>query len=354
MSQNLRAKKAKQNYDSESMIAVFLLCLSVFLILTVSILAFRSCANESIDSPIYTTIPQIENPPPEPATVSDEIDSYYAVLVDLQTGWVVAQKNADVAFSPASMTKVMTLIIACENLTATDLDRQLPFTQDIVDYTTTGDYSGTGFSLPRESNGYSCIGDTYSIRDLLYGIGVASAADCTYMIVKEIAGTEEAFVQMMNAKAKELGLSDTQFDNAVGFDSATNVTTAKDMAKIMAYAIQNELISDILKPRTDDYKITAYWENNGVLSTYNVPLKPSYKSRLDKYPEFSLTGVNLEACKTGFTNESFIVTSAISKTTGTRYILVLGDKGNGTQETTTTKLKNTMIDMETMFNTFVP
>ena len=354
MNQNSSTKNKKQKFDNESTIAVFLIALSAFLILAICIMIFRSCADESADTPIHTTDNQIENNPPEPVTVLDEIDSYYAVLVDLQTGWVVAQKNADIAFSPASMTKVMTLIVACEKLTSSDLTRQLPLTQDVIDYTTTGDYSDTGFSLPRESNGYSCIGDTYSVQDLLYGIGVASAADCTYMIVKEIAGTEEAFVQMMKAKARELGLSDTHFDNAVGFDSATNVTTAIDMAKIMAYAMQNDFIVDILKPRTQNYTITAHWEKDGEPATYNVSLKPSYKSRLDKYPEFSLTGVNLEACKTGFTNESFIVTSAVSKITGTRYILVLGDKDNGTQETTTVKLKNTMIDMETMFNTFVP
>lgn len=354
MNKNPTPKSAKKNFDSEAIMAILLLCLSVFLIFTVSILTLRSCQNEIEEGPAEITTPEPVIPAPEPTTVSDEIDSYYAVLVDLQTGWVVAQKNANLIFSPASMTKVMTLIVACENLTTDDLQRQLPLTQDIIDYTTTGNYLDTGFSLPRESNGFSCIGDTYTIKDLLYGIGVASAADCTYMIVKEIAGTEEAFVKMMNDKARDLGLVDTQFDNAVGFDSSTNVTTACDMAQIMAYAMQNEMIADILEPRTSDYNITAHWEKDGAPATYNVDLKPSYKSRLDKYPSFSLTGVNLEACKTGYTNESFIVTSAISKTTGTRYILVLGDRDSGAQESITTKLKNTMVDMETMFNTFVP
>ena len=252
------------------------------------------------------------------------------------------------------MTKVMTLIVACENLTKEDLNRQLPLSYDVVEHVTRGDYFGTELSLPQESNGISCIGDTYTIKDLLYGIGVSSAADCTYMIVKEVAGTEEAFVNMMNAKARELGLYDTEFDNAVGFDSTTNVTTACDMAQIMAYAMQCELIADILKPRESNYIITAYWENDGVPAQYNVKLKPSYLSRIEKYPSFSVTGVDLEACKTGYTNESFIVMSAISKTTGERYILVLGDRSDGTEESFTVKAKKTMMDMETMFNAFVP
>ena len=368
----------KKRIDGEVLIAIFLLSLTVFLIFTVSVLTFRSCNSNQTphsDNGDVTTPPPQITPPPQnqntpifsggsviphavedanTQTVSDEIDAYYAVLIDLQTGKIVAQKNADLVFSPASMTKVMTLIVACENLTADDLDRQLALTHDVVEYVTTGDYFGTDCSLPRESGGITCIGDTYTIKDLLYGIGVSSAADCTYMIVKEIAGSEEAFVRMMNEKARELGLTDTEFDNAVGFDSTTNVTTARDMAQIMAYAMQCELIADILKPRTTNYTITAHWEKDGAPATYNVSLKPSYKSRIDKYPSFSLTGVNPEACKTGYTNQSFIVMSAVSKTEKTRYILVLGDRDSGAQESITVKFKNTMVDMETMFNTFVP
>ncbi len=378
MNRPVPQKPNQKRIDGEARIAIFLLALTVFLVFTVSVLTFRSCSSEQTPHPNngsvttpqtpIVTPPQNQNTPifsggvaipyaVEDAgtqTVSNQIDAFYAVLIDLKTGKIVAQKNSDTIFSPASMTKVMTLIVACENLTTNDLDRQLPLSHDIVEYVTSGNYFGTELSLPQMSGGITCIGDTYTIKDLLYGIGVSSAADCTYMIVKEIAGSEEAFVNMMNAKARELGLYDTQFDNAVGFDSTTNVTTARDMAQIMAYAMQSELIADILKPRTVNYTITAHWEKDGVPDTYNVNLKPSYKSRLDKYTSFSLTGVNLEACKTGYTNESFIVTSAISKNTGARYILVLGDRDNGTQENITTKLKNTMIDMETMFNTFVP
>ena len=378
MNQSPTPKKTQKRIDGEALIAVFLVVLTAFLVLSVAIFVCRSCEQEPkppVGSSLTTTQKNPTVVPPtnqsnaifnggtvlpyavvddNTKTVFDAIDAYYAVLIDFQSGKVVAQKNADIAFSPASMTKVMTLIVACENLTTEDLNRQVPLSYDVVEYVTTGQYLGTEVALPRESGGITCIGDTYSIKDLLYGIGVSSAADCTYMIVKEVAGTEEAFVNMMNAKASALGLTNTHFDNAVGFDSTTNVTTACDMAQIMAYAMQCDLISDILKPRTANYVITAHWEKDGEPATYNVNLKPSYKSRLDKYSTFSLSGVNLEACKTGYTNESFIVVSAVSKATGARYILVLGDKDNGNQESITTKLKNTMMDMETMFNTFVP
>ena len=367
----------KKPLDGEAITAIFLLSLTLFLVLTVSILTFRACdaSGQSGTTPPYTPPAQTTPPPTNgsdtplfsggvamPYPTEDEstqeapstIDAYYAILIDAASGRILAQKNAELAFSPASMTKVMTLIVACENLTQEDLMRQLPLSHDIVEYVTTGNYYGMDISLPQESGGMTCIGDTYTIKDLLYGIGVSSAADCTYMIAKEIAGSEPAFVNLMNAKAKELGLVDTEFDNIVGFDSATNVTSARDMAIIMTYAMQSDLICDILKPRTSSYTITAHWEKDGVPATYKVSLKPSYASRIDKYPSFSLSGVTLEACKTGYTNESFIVASAISKATGARYILVLGDRSNGTQENISTKFKKTMIDMETMFNTFVP
>ncbi len=377
MNKNPTPSKRKKQLDGEAVTALFLLALTLFLILIVPVFVFRSCeASKPSTTPTLPTKPPVQTTSPPTvddtpvfsggasvaipnvtdttATVTDQVDSYYALLIDLETGNILAHKNSDISFSPASMTKVMTLIVACENLTAKDLQKQIPLTYEVVEHVTTGNYAGTEISLPQQSGGITCIGDTYSIKDLLYGIGVSSAADCSYMIALEVAGSEEAFVRLMNEKARELGLTDTQFDNVVGFDSTTNVTTARDMAVIMSYAMQSELIADILRPRTTEYVATAHWEDNGVAKTYAVRFKPSYKSRFDKYPAFSLTGVNLAACKTGYTTQSYIVSYATSKTTGARYVLVLGDRDNGIEESITQKLKNTMIDMETMFNTYIP
>ena len=276
--------------------------------------------------------------------LTTQIHSQYAILIDAETGMILAQKGADVAFSPASMTKVMTLIVACEQLTEADLTRKLAFTEQIYQYVTSGDYLGTETALPLESNGYSCLGDTYTIKDLLYGIGVMSAADCTYMIAREVAGSEEAFVALMNRKAQELGLTDTHFNNAVGFDSEENVTSAKDMAMIMDYAMQSALIADILRPRLNDLAIDAHFVNDsGVEKTYSVQLKPSWKSRINRHPDFHLSKVTLDAVKTGFTDTSFIVCSATGKESNKRYIVVLGDAAT---------IKDTMLDLEWLYNTY--
>ena len=277
-------------------------------------------------------------------TLTTQLYSQYAILIDAETGMILAQKGADVVFSPASMTKVMTLIVACENLTEADLTRKLAFTEDIYQYVTSGDYLGTETALPLESNGYSCLGDTYTVKDLLYGIGVMSAADCTYMIAKEVAGSEEAFVVLMNRKAAELGLTDTRFNNAVGFDSEDNVTSARDMAMIMDYAMQCALIADILKPRLNDMPIYAhFYTDSGVEKTYPVQLKPSWKNRVNRYPNLQLSAVNLDGVKTGYTDTSFIVCSATGKQSGKQYILVLGKAAT---------IKDTMVDLEWMYNTY--
>jgi len=305
--------------------------------------------------PVFSggVIPSLPTPTSQTATLSS-IDSKYAVLVNAETGEIVAGRNFDTVFSPASMTKVMTLIVACENLTEADLERKLPLTEEIVQYVTSGEYAGTEVALPREVNGITCIGDTYRIEDLLYGIGVMSAADCTYMIAKEISGSEEAFVALMNQKAADMGLTHTHFDNAVGFDSPTNVTTAREMAVILAYAMQSETIADILKPRSERMPIQAHYVDGLEEKTYKVWFTPSFQSRLEKYPDFSLTTSTVQATKTGYTTESFLALAASSKKDRAQYILILGDADSGASEKISEKFKNTMLDTESILNTYIP
>ena len=348
---------------------LFLLILTIFevlllvVVLSRSFVASTSSAEPPNDQETQSQPPSTDNEPQnskpvfsqgvlptrpasnaDTVTLTNLLNSEYAVLIDAETGIILAQKGADVSFSPASMTKVMTLVVACEQLTEADLDRKLPLTEEIYRYVTSGDYKGTETALPLESNGFSCLGDTYTIRDLLYGIGVMSAADCTYMIAKEVAGSEAAFVAMMNDKAAELGLTDTLFNNAVGFASEENVTTAVDMAMLMDYAMQSSLIADILLPREKSLSINAHYVQDGVEKTYPVQLKPSWLSRINKYPAFQLTSVQLNAVKTGYTDASFIVCSATGRQDGKQYIVVLGNAA---------KIKDTMTDLETIYNTYV-
>ena len=304
--------------------------------------------------PVFAPNSVVVKPYSTAQTAAATIDSQYGVLVDAETGEILAKKSSDVRFSPASMTKVMTLIVACENLSQEDLERKIPFSQEIHEYVTTGDYKGMELGLPVKTNsGISCIGDQYYIKDMLYGIGIQSAAACSYMVVKEICDTEAEFVELMNQKAAQMGLKNTVFDNVVGFDSSGNQTTAEEMAVIMAYAMQSDLIKDILVPRSERYGIKAYYTDDyGVEKSYSVWFESSFISRQEKYPSFKLTTARLDATKTGYTNESFIVCMATSKQTGKQYILVLGNQTTS-HSTIAEKFKATMIDIESMYNQYV-
>jgi len=171
------------------------------------------------------------------------------------------------------------------------------------------------------------------------------------MVVKEIAGSESAFVEMMNEKAAALGLKDTKFNNAVGFDSAENCTTASDMAVIMAKAMQNELIADILAVRTEKYVIRGYYTKNGEETSYNVGLTPSITYRT-KYYDCTLTNSSLEATKTGYTEQSYLACTVTGTLSGKRYVLILGE-ADVPAASQSAKFKDTMIDVETICNAYV-
>ena len=178
--------------------------------------------------------------------VPDDIDSAYAVIMDLKTGKIIAGREYDTIMNPASMTKILTLLVAVENINLSRLDTEIH--QGITDYVFTNQMSQVGFG----------IGDTPTIRSLLYGTILPSGADAALALAEYTAGSEEMFVKMMNKKLEELGISDTaHFTNVVGaydedhyctaLDMATILrATALDMATILRAAIDNELCREVL------------------------------------------------------------------------------------------------------------
>ena len=164
------------------------------------------------------------------------INSDYAVLVDLDNFQAIAGINPDTRICPASMTKVMTVLIACENLKS--LNDKLTVSQEAVKYQS--DHGASGYNLE--------AGDTLTVKDMLYLIHYRSDTVACLEISKYIAGSEAAFVQKMNDKAKAMGLSNTRFSNSTGlyFEGEEYYTTCREMAAIMAYALENPLAREIL------------------------------------------------------------------------------------------------------------
>ena len=158
--------------------------------------------------------------------VPDDIDSAYAVIMDLKTGKIIAGREYDTIMNPASMTKILTLLVAVENINLSRLDTDTyEIHQGITDYVFTNQMSQVGFQ----------IGDTPTIRSLLYGTILPSGADAALALAEYTAGSEEMFVKMMNKKLEELGISDT-----------AHFTNVVDMATILRAAIDNELCREVL------------------------------------------------------------------------------------------------------------
>ena len=173
--------------------------------------------------------------------VPEDIDSEYAVIVDLKTGTVIAGREYEIPINPASMTKVLTLLVAVENIDESKLDTDTyEIHTGITDYVFANQMSQVGFD----------IGDTPSIRSLLYGTILPSGADAALALAEYTAGSEEKFVGLMNKKLEELGISDTaHFTNVVGAFADDHYCSALDMATIMRAAIDNELCREVLSCR---------------------------------------------------------------------------------------------------------
>ena len=132
------------------------------------------------------------------------INSSYAVLMQAGSGRVVGDINGETPMYPASMTKIMTTIVAIENLS--DLNQEITVTNDMIANLYAQDATQAGFQP----------GETVQAIDLLYGVMLPSGADCCIALADTIAGSEEGFVELMNQKAEKLGLENTHFCNTTG------------------------------------------------------------------------------------------------------------------------------------------
>lgn len=179
---------------------------------------------------------------PDAATISsEEIISTHAILVDESTDTIIASRGAQERIYPASMTKVLTVLVAAEQIKEEALDDTFTMTREITDYAYVNDCSSVGF----------LDGEEVTVRDLFYGTVLPSGGDAAVGLAAYIAGSHEAFVDMMNAKLKELGMADSaHVTNCVGLFDENHYCTVYDMAVIMKAAIQNELCREVLSAHT--------------------------------------------------------------------------------------------------------
>jgi D-alanyl-D-alanine carboxypeptidase (penicillin-binding protein 5/6) len=158
-----------------------------------------------------------------------EIKARTAILQDFLSGEILYEKDPDIQIYPASMTKIMTSIIAFDLIKSGDLSLDDKF---IVSE------KAWRLSTAGYSSMFIMVGDEVSVEDLLHGIITASGNDACVALAEGIAGTEEEFAILMTTKAKELGMENTNFANSSGINDPDNYSTVRDILKMSRYLIQ--------------------------------------------------------------------------------------------------------------------
>ena len=162
-------------------------------------------------------------------------------LIDVESGDILAAKGAHKRIVPASMTKILTVLVAAEHITPEQMDDKVEITIDITDYSYRNDCSNTGYE----------VGEKVTVRDLFYGTILPSGADSAVALATYVAGSHEKFVDMMNEKLEEMGLSETtHFTNCVGLYDEDHYSTPYDMAMIIKAATDNEWVREVISTHT--------------------------------------------------------------------------------------------------------
>lgn len=232
--------------------------------------------------------------------VDEAVKSPKVALLDVENAQIIAGRECDARIYPASMTKVMTLIVAIEKLQ--DLDQQFVFTSEIIYPLVQQEASRAGFD-PEES---------ITVNDLFYGLALPSGADAAVALATLAAGSEEAFAALMNEKCQELGLVQTHFTNSTGLFDEEQYTTPVEMAMIMAYAMKNPVCARVLS--TYQYTTAPTPQHpEGILLTSTM-FSRMYGTEVE--------GVTILAGKTGYTDEAGNCLVSYAQKDGRYYVAV--------------------------------
>lgn len=221
------------------------------------------------------------------------IDTYSenAILYNLNDDKIIYEKNAYEKVKIASLTKIMTTIVAIENIG--DIKEQIIMPQEAF----------------TDLDGYVLSGikpnDKITYEDLLYGIMLPSAADCANAIAIKLSGNIDKFVEQMNQKAEKLGMKNTHFSNPVGIDD-DNYSTVYDISLLLKYALKNKIFYEIFTTR--EYKTTT-----------NLTLKSTI---IEKSQPYNIDVSNILGSKTGFTDEAGNCLASIAKINNVKYLFI--------------------------------
>ncbi len=247
-----------------------------------------------------------------------EVSAQSAIVVDMSTGEVIWEKNADEVRSPASLTKIMTCLLAVE---AAEEGRA-----DMSETVTAG--MDCQYGLDSSSSNASIVGgEKMLLRDFFYCAMVVSANEACNVLASRIAGSIGGFVDLMNIRAKSLGCENTRFADPNGL-SYDNRTTARELSVILREALDHEDFLEAFRTSYYDVPATNYNEPRHLVSTDALTTRDSYYSQYgDYYYEYAL------GAKTGYTRAAGYCLASVAEKDGLKVmIVVLGCPGPLTED----------------------
>lgn len=243
------------------------------------------------------TSPEPEEPDIDIDISMSGLNSQYACLLDAQTGEVIAEKNGYARVYPASMTKIMTAIVTIENF------------PDVNEYVTVPSAAvNIAYSLGGSTAGFAG-GNYVPMLDLLYGMLLPSGCECCISAAMIISGTESSFVELMNQKAQELGMTGTHYANSTGLPNSDHYTTAYDMTILMRYASQNEIFRQV--DTTERHTAVTGLSMRSTM----------FKSLANYHGGSAVTGGRILGGKTGTTSAAGSCLCSFAEINGREYIL---------------------------------
>lgn len=228
-----------------------------------------------------------------------DIASDTGILMDADTGTVLFDKGGDQQRYPASITKIMTLLVAVEN---SSMDEQVTFTE-----------TGVRNVAADSSNINSKVGEVMTMQDCLHALMIISANDAAAQIAEHVGGTEQNFIDMMNQRAAEIGCTNTHFTNSSGLPDENHYSSAKDMALIFREGLKNKDFRSVIGDADYTIQPTNMTSDKRVMHTHH----PMFAPESDIYYPGCIGG------KTGFTNLAAHTLVTAVEQNGTSYIAVV-------------------------------
>lgn len=236
------------------------------------------------------------------ALVSAEgLSSSYAVLIRKSDGQILMNKNADQKIYPASMTKIMTVVVALQKLPLPD--QRITLTSDIFEQMEKEDASTAGFRP----------GEWVRSVDLMYGALLPSGGECAVGLARAVAGSESDFVELMNQQAKKIGMDHTHFVNSTGLHHQEQYSTVKDIALLLDYALEDSTFRKIFTTHTYKTSILDNKKFGGISFSSTV---------FNEKGNTDIPNGNLLGGKTGSTDEAGYCLASLAEVKGQEYILV--------------------------------